>query len=153
VVDVSDPARLEEVGRLPLTLSANDVVATGDYAMVADRYGVTLVDVTNPAEPKWLDRFVPSDIDPDLLPRIISVDSADDVVYVAVDPSSIFVLGMEEGPLPTPSVPPTGIPTSTPEPTATPTVTSTTDPNATATPSSTPERESAFLPIAWRGAD
>ncbi len=148
IVDVSDRSDPKEVGRLPLDNSATGVTLSGEYAVVADRYGVTLVDVSDPADPVWLDRFVPSNIDPDLLPRTVSVDSANSLVYVAVNPSSIFVLGLREGPVPTPSVVPTGIPTATPEPTWTPSVTPTPDTTVTETPTAGPEGEEVYLPYA-----
>jgi hypothetical protein len=151
IVDVSDAAQPMEVGRLALDQPAFKVASSGDYGIVADRYGVTLIDVSDPGDPKWLDRFVPSDVDPDLLPRIISVDAAGQLVYVAVDPSSVFVLELTEGPLPTPSVPPTGIPTATPMPTETPTTTPTPDEDATATPTPTSEVAGrAYIPMAYR---
>jgi hypothetical protein len=147
VVDISDPSDMKELGRVRLSEPAGDIVVTGDYAIVADRYGVTLVDVSDPNEPAWLDRFVPSDLDPDLIPQAVSVDAKGSLVYVAVDPASLFVLELVEGPIPTPSVPPTALPTATEAPTLTPTITST--PSATETNTPTPRR-AIYLPIAER---
>ncbi|MBC7116446.1 MAG: hypothetical protein H5T93_05375, partial [Pseudothermotoga sp.] len=53
IVDISDPANPQQVGRLDTGGWAEDVVISGDYAYVANwGNGLVIVDISNPNMPQ-----------------------------------------------------------------------------------------------------
>jgi hypothetical protein len=145
VLDVHAAGGPVEVGRMAMPERLTAVSVKDDYCVVVDANSITLIDVSDPTKPTWLDRFVPSDADPGLTPVNISVRMFGDYTYAGVNPASLFVLELVEGPPLTPSPEVTRTPTSTSPPTEEPTATPTVPP--TVTPEAPPE---IYLPIAER---